>query len=300
MVRYGEGFFTLARLRAAARRRSGSARSSPSRATATSSATRAPGTSTTSTTCASRCASTSTAEDFSTDPPRARPQLLPARLQHAARPLPRQRQRRLPRGDRRHDRALGHAGVPGQARPARQGARRLARTSACCSQQALEKVAFLPFGLLIDQWRWKVFSGEITPADYNKAWWELRLKYQGVAPPVRAQRGRLRPGREVPRAGQRPVHALLPRRHPAVPVPPRAREDRRLHGAAPPLLDLREQGGGQAARTRCWRWGSRRPWPDALEALTGQRQMDATAILDYFAPLQKWLDEQNKGKPVGW
>ena len=78
------------------------------------------------------------------------------------------------------------------------------------------------------------------------------------------------------------------------------REDRGLHRAAQPLLDLRQQGGGQEARTTCSRWASRKPWPDALEALTGQRQMDATAILDYFAPLQKWLDEQNKGKPVGW
>src|SRR5204863_2134960 len=51
-------------------------------------------------------------------------------------------------------------------------------------RKALEKVAFLPFGLLIDQWRWKVFSGEIPPEKYNETWWALRLKYQGVAPPV--------------------------------------------------------------------------------------------------------------------
>ena len=43
-----------------------------------------------------------------------------------------------------------------------------------------------------------------------------------------------------------------------------------------------------------------RPWPDALEALTGQRQMDATAILDYFAPLSAWLDEQNAQRTCGW
>ena len=77
--------------------------------------------------------------------------------------------------------------------------------------RALEKVAFLPFGLLIDQWRWKVFSGEVTPAQYNKAWWDLRLKYQGVAPPSRARRGVLRSRREVSRARQHAVHAVLPR-----------------------------------------------------------------------------------------
>ena len=46
--------------------------------------------------------------------------------------------------------------------------------------------------------------------------------------------------------------------------------------------------------------GQSKPWPDALEAVTGQRQMDATAVLEYFAPLQKWLDEQTKGVPKGW
>ncbi len=165
--------------------------------------------------------------------------------------------------------------------------------------KALEKVAFLPFGLLIDQWRWKVFAGEVKPEDYNKAWWELRRKYQGIAPAGRADGGGLRSGREVPRPGERALHALLPRGHPPVPVPPRAREDRRLHESAQPLLDLRKPGGWPEA-DRHARDGLLTPWPDALEALTGQRQMDATAILEYFAPLQKWLDEQNKGKPVGW
>ena len=78
-------------------------------------------------------------------------------------------------------------------------------------------------------------------------------------------------------------------------------EDGRLH--ADPLNRCSIYGNkeaGREARTRCSRWAESKPWPDALEALTGQRQMDATAILDYFAPLKKWLDEQNKGKPVGW
>ena len=98
--------------------------------------------------------------------------------------------------------------------------------------KALEKVAFLPFGLMIDQYRWKVFSGEITPADYNKVWWQLRLKYQGIAPGDAARRGRFRSGGEVPRRGQRPLHALLPRRHPPVPVPPR--RSRRPRAATDP------------------------------------------------------------------
>ena len=112
--------------------------------------------------------------------------------------------------------------------------------------RALEKVAFLPFGLLIDQWRWKVFAGEVSPADYNKAWWDLRLKYQGVAPSTAARRGFLRSRGEIPRAGQHAVHAVFPRAHPAVPVPPRAVAGGGLQDAVAPLLDLREQGSGTA------------------------------------------------------
>ena len=78
--------------------------------------------------------------------------------------------------------------------------------------KALAKVAFLPFGLLVDQWRWQVFSGQVTPASYNQAWWELREKYQGVAAAGAARRAVLRSGREIPRARQHAVRALLPRR----------------------------------------------------------------------------------------
>ena len=165
--------------------------------------------------------------------------------------------------------------------------------------KALEKIAFLPFGLMIDQWRWKVFSGEIPPEKYNQAWWDLRLKYQGIAPPAARERKRFRSGREVSRGGQRSVHALFPGRHSAISVSPRAVADRGLHGSAESLLDLRESGSGTAAE-RMLEMGVSRPWQDALQELTGQREMDATAIRDYFAPLQKWLDEQNRGKPVGW
>ena len=95
--------------------------------------------------------------------------------------------------------------------------------------KALDKIAFLPFGLLIDQWRWKVFSGEITPARLQQGLVGAAAEVPGRRAAVAARRGVLRPGREVSRARQHAVHALLPRRHPAVPVSPRARQDRRLH-----------------------------------------------------------------------
>ena len=113
--------------------------------------------------------------------------------------------------------------------------------------RALEKVAFLPFGLLIDQWRWKVFSGEVTPERLQQGVVGAAAEVPGRRAADAARRGVLRSGRQVSRAGQHAVHALLPRRHPAVPVPSRAGEGGRLHDAAAPLLDLREQGGRRAA-----------------------------------------------------
>lgn len=166
-------------------------------------------------------------------------------------------------------------------------------------QQALEKIAFLPFGLLIDQWRWKLFSGEITPANANAAWWELRQKYQGIAAPTARTEADFDPGAKyhvpanVPytryflaRILQYQFHRALCRA---------AGETGPLHRAS--------IYGNKAAGERLQAMlamGLSRPWPEALEAMTGERAMDATAILDYFAPLQKWLDEQNAGHPVGW
>jgi peptidyl-dipeptidase A len=165
--------------------------------------------------------------------------------------------------------------------------------------KGLEKIAFLPFGLLIDQWRWKVFSGEITPDKYNEAWWQLRLKYQGIAPPVPRDEGNFDPGAKYHVAANVPymryflADILQFQFH---------RGLAKVAGCTGPLnrcsiYDNKEAGKRLNAMLAM---GESRPWPDALEALTGQREMDATAILDYFAPLQKWLDEQNKGKPIGW
>ena len=166
-------------------------------------------------------------------------------------------------------------------------------------QKALEKIAFLPFGLLIDQWRWKVFSGEITPEQYNQAWWALRLKYQGVAPPMARSEEDFDPGAKYHVAANVPytryfLAAILQFQfHRAL---------AKTAGCTEPLnrcsiYDNKEAGERLA---KMLEMGESRPWPDALEALTGQREMDATAIRDYFAPLEKWLEQQNQGKPVGW
>jgi len=166
-------------------------------------------------------------------------------------------------------------------------------------QRALEKIAFLPFGLLIDQWRWKVFSGEITPQQYNQAWWDLRLKYQGVAPPAPRSEEDFDPGAKyhvpanVPYTRYFLADILQFQFHRAL---------AKTAGCAEPLnrCSIYDNPEAGAHLAKMLEMGQSRPWPDALEALTGQRHMDATAIRDYFAPLEKWLEEQNQGKPVGW
>jgi peptidyl-dipeptidase A len=165
--------------------------------------------------------------------------------------------------------------------------------------KALEKVAFLPFGLMIDQWRWKVFSGEVPPDKYNEAWWALRLKYQGIAPPVARSEKDFDPGAKyhvpanVPYTRYFLSYLLQFQFHKAL---------TQAAGCTGPIHRCSIYGNQEAGRrlNAMLEMGESRPWQDALYALTGQRQMDATAIRDYFAPLQKWLDEQNKGKPVGW
>ena len=142
-------------------------------------------------------------------------------------PLSGQRQRRLPRGDRRHHRALGHAGVPEEDRAARQGAADASKDIGLLLKRALEKVAFLPFGLLIDQWRWKVFSGEITPDQLQQGVVGPAAEVSGRRAAGRRARRGFRSRRQVSRAGQHAVHALFPGAHSAVPVSPRAVPGRR-------------------------------------------------------------------------
>jgi peptidyl-dipeptidase A len=165
--------------------------------------------------------------------------------------------------------------------------------------KALEKIAFLPFGLVIDQWRWKVFSGEITPDKYNETWWQLRQKYQGIAPPPGRAETDFDPGAKYHVAANVPymryflADILQFQFHRAL---------AQAAGCAGPLNRCSVYGNKEAgARLNAMlEMGESRPWQDALEKIAGSREMDASAIRDYFAPLQKWLDEQNQGKPIGW
>ena len=166
-------------------------------------------------------------------------------------------------------------------------------------RQALDKVAFLPFGLVIDKWRWGVFSGRIPADRYNQAWWDLKLKYQGVAPPSPRSEAQFDPGAKYHVPGNTPymryflAHILQFQFH---------RDLTAAAGETGPL-HRRSIYGSRVAGERIEKMmlmGASKPWPDALETLTGSRDMDASAVLEYFAPLKTWLDEQNRGQVCGW
>jgi peptidyl-dipeptidase A len=166
-------------------------------------------------------------------------------------------------------------------------------------QQALDKIAFLPFGKLIDEWRWGVFSGEIAPENYNQAWWDLRLRYQGIAPPVERSEADFDPGAKYHVPGNVSYTRYFLARI------LQFQFQRSLCEAAGHEGDLYACSiyGSKAAGDRLTAMleaGASEPWPDTLEKLTGTREMDATAIIDYFQPLMGYLKEQNEGRSCGW
>jgi peptidyl-dipeptidase A len=166
-------------------------------------------------------------------------------------------------------------------------------------QLALEKIAFLPFGKLIDEWRWGVFDGSIAAQDYNAAWWQLRQKYQGVSSPVPRTEEDFDPGAKYHVPANTPymryflAHIL------------QFQFQRSLCEAAGfngPLHECSVYGNKQAGE-KFWAMlgkGGSQPWPQTLKELTGSEEMDASAIIDYFAPLNSWLQRQNAGKDCGW
>jgi peptidyl-dipeptidase A len=166
-------------------------------------------------------------------------------------------------------------------------------------KDALEKVAFLPFGLLIDKWRWDVFAGKIKPADYNRTWWELRRRYQGVDAPSARSEEDFDPGAKyhipanVPYTRYFLARLLQFQFHRAM---------CRAAGQKGPLHQCSIYGNKEAgARLQAMlAMGASKPWPEALAALTGEKQIDASALLEYFTPLRAWLEKQNASARCGW
>jgi peptidyl-dipeptidase A len=166
-------------------------------------------------------------------------------------------------------------------------------------RMALAKVAFLPFGLMIDRWRWGVFDGSIKPADYNKAWWQLKAKYQGVAPVTARGEEFFDPGAKYHVPANTPytryflAHVLQFQFY------------KSLCDAAGYKGPLNECSfyGNKVAGQKFWSMldkGASQPWQKTMKELTGSEKLDGSAMLEYFAPLQEWLKQQNEGQACGW
>lgn len=166
-------------------------------------------------------------------------------------------------------------------------------------RMALAKVAFLPFGLMIDRWRWGVFDGSIKPANYNSAWWELKAKYQGVAPSTPRGEAFFDPGAKYHVPGNTPYtryflsHVLQFQFYKALCD---------AAGFKGPLHECSFYGNKEAGRRfqQMLSRGASQPWPATLKEMTGSDRMDAAPVLEYFAPLQDWLKKQNEGQTCGW
>ena len=166
-------------------------------------------------------------------------------------------------------------------------------------KMALDKIAFMPFGLLVDRWRWQVYDGSVKPAGYNDAWWALKLKYQGVAPPGPRPADAFDPGAKYHVPGNVPytryflAHVYQFQFH---------RAACKQAGWKGPLHRCSVYGNKEvgAKFNKMMEMGQSKPWPDELEAFTGERRTDASAVTEYFKPLNTWLIKQNKGQKCGW
>ncbi|MES3030372.1 MAG: M2 family metallopeptidase [Pseudomonadota bacterium] len=166
-------------------------------------------------------------------------------------------------------------------------------------KMALDKIAFLPFGLMVDRWRWEVFSGEVTPDHYNDAWWKLRLKYQGLAPPGDRPADAFDPGAKYHVPGNTPytryflAHIYQFQFHRA------ACQQIGWKGPLHRCSVYGEKEMGQKFNAML-EMGASKPWPEALATFTGEKTADASAVAEYFQPLNAWLTVQNKGENCGW
>lgn len=166
-------------------------------------------------------------------------------------------------------------------------------------RQAMDKVAFLPFGLLVDKWRWGVFNGSIAPANYNKAWTDLRRQYQGIVPPAERPANAFDPGAKYHIPGNTPYTRYFLARILQFQFYKAACDAAGWKG---PLHRCSFYGNKEvgAKLNALLEMGASKPWPDALEAFTGSREMSGKAMLDYFKPLMDWLRQQNQGQKQGW
>jgi peptidyl-dipeptidase A len=166
-------------------------------------------------------------------------------------------------------------------------------------RQAMDKVAFLPFGLMVDRYRWGLFDGSIPAGELNKGWNDLRLEYQGIVPPVERDETKFDAGAKYHVPGNVPYTRYFLARILQFQFFKAACDQAGWDG---PLHRCSFYGNEEVGKNlnAMLEMGASKPWPDALEAFTGERQMSGEAMVEYFAPLKAWLDEQNAGKTEGW
>ncbi len=166
-------------------------------------------------------------------------------------------------------------------------------------KQAMDKVAFLPFGLLVDKWRWGVFAGTIKPANYNAAWTDLRRHYQGIVPPVARDETNFDPGAKYHIPGNTPYTRYFLARLLQFQFYEAACKQAGWTG---PLHRCSFYGNKEVGRRfhAMLEMGASKPWPDALQAFTGSREMSGKSMIAYFKPLMIWLQAQNKGRSCTW
>ena len=166
-------------------------------------------------------------------------------------------------------------------------------------RQAMDKVAFLPFGLMVDRYRWGLFDGSIPADQLNKGWNDLRLEYQGIVPPVERDESGFDAGAKYHIPGNVPYTRYFLARILQFQFFKAACDQAGWEG---PLHRCSFYGNEEVGKNlnAMLEMGASKPWPDALEAFTGERQMSGAAMAEYFAPLKAWLDEQNAGMAEGW
>uniref|UniRef100_A0A182LUT3 Angiotensin-converting enzyme n=1 Tax=Anopheles culicifacies TaxID=139723 RepID=A0A182LUT3_9DIPT len=174
-------------------------------------------------------------------------------------------------------------------------------------QAGLSKLVFLPFAYTLDKYRWEIFRGDVKPDHYNCKFWEMRSKYSGLEPPVE------RTESDFDAAAKYHVSADVEYLRYFVSYIVQFQFHRAACEKAGQYVkgdpektlnncDIYQSAEAGNALKQMLAMGSSKPWPDAMEVLTGQRKMSADALIEYFQPLYDWLVKENKalGAFVGW
>ena len=166
-------------------------------------------------------------------------------------------------------------------------------------KQALDGVVIVPWALMLDKWRSGVFDGEIDESNLNSSWWSLREEYQGINTSYERSENYFDPGAKYHIPGNTPytryylASIMQYQFHEA--LCNLINYDGYLHECS---IYGNKEAGDRIISTMAM--GQSLPWQDAFENLTGSRQLSGKSIMNYYAPLKEWLDEENKNRTCGW